>query len=298
MQKDILRQQNMQNVEYVNKSKKQVALVVLVLSLVVFVLSIFDIVPVIKNFVLGTFGLSAYVVLFFVGFFSLGVFAGKKFVYSPKYVVLLFLCYLFFVCVMHIMFTRIIFSAGAKAYGYIEYLNWCFASHFTPGGIVIGAVVFPVSSMLHDVAGLVIFSVALVLSIYFVVSYLQDLKAQKLEKLQKASKRYQNYENISSELGADQEKTLDEKSFFEKTNSEIESVLPGVSYEKRTFGENVLSQNSQIQKEENEDSIFIKDAESEKSDAAKNLIFVDFLNQNKQEINSFIQKQEKKSRNL
>ena len=35
-----------------------------------------------------------------------------------------------------------------------------------------------------------------------------------------------------------------------------------------------------------------------KSDAAKNLIFIDFLNQNKQEINSFIQKQAKKSHNL
>jgi len=246
-----------------------VALVVLVLSLVVFVMSIFDFVPVVKDFVLGSFGVSAYVMLFFASFFSIGVLGGKKFVYSTKYVFLLFLCYLFFVCVMHILFTRIISSTSVSALSYGEYLRVCFSSLFTPGGVVVGAIVYPVSSMLHDVAGLTIFAVAFVLSVYFVVSYLQDIKEQKLEKSQKANKRYQNFENISSELGdSANEKTLDENMFFEKTGSEAENIIPRGSFLKRNIAEGQSIQNGYNKTQEDAEDIFIKDT-NEKYDEAK-----------------------------
>ena len=64
-------------------------------------------------------------------------------------------CFVFLICVLHIVFTG--FSARLS---YAGYLTKCFNSLFTPGGVVIGVFTYPITSLLHDVAGIVIYAIA------------------------------------------------------------------------------------------------------------------------------------------
>lgn len=176
--------------------KMQVGVAMISAAIVLLAFTIFRIIPGIQDFFLGVFGIMLYPLLAFVILFGLAMALNLKFVYSPKYIVYLFLCFFFFMCVVHIIFTG--FSSG-MTYG--EYLGACYVKRFTPGGLIVGLFTFPITSLLHTIAGIVIYSIALVISIYFVISYLESLKEQKSEREPKT--RYQTFETMSKEVEFD-----------------------------------------------------------------------------------------------
>ena len=76
------------------KYKKQLSLSLILVCSVLFVLTTFNFAQPIKAFMLGTFGIMLYPMLFFTIVFSAAILSGRKFVYSFKYVLYLFLCLL------------------------------------------------------------------------------------------------------------------------------------------------------------------------------------------------------------
>ena len=71
------------------KYKKQVSLSLILLSSVLFVLTTFNFAYPVKAFMMGTFGIMLYPILFFTIVFCGAVLSGRKFVYSFKYIVYL-----------------------------------------------------------------------------------------------------------------------------------------------------------------------------------------------------------------
>lgn len=157
-----------------NKSRNvrvQVGITLILLSLVLFVFTTFNFLLSVKLFFLGVFGVMFYSLLLFMFLFGIGLVSKKKFIYSPKYIVLLFVVFFFFVCIIHIIFTT-----SAKPLSYSDYLIACYNSIYSPGGVVIGMFTYPVTKLLHDFAGIIVFGIAFIISIYFVLSYLDTYK--------------------------------------------------------------------------------------------------------------------------
>lgn len=168
-------------------TKRQVGITLIVISCVLLLLSIFNILTDVRSFLLGFFGLMIYPILMFTLLFGVALSLEKKFIYTFKYMLFLMLAFFFFVCVLHIIFTG--FRTVGLSYG--DYLLSCYHSLYTPGGLFIGLFTFPLMALLHDMAGLIIYSIALVISLYFVFSYLESLKQKKGKKV--AYKKYENF---------------------------------------------------------------------------------------------------------
>lgn len=220
--------------------KKQVSWVVLCLSVVLFVLTTFEFVYPVKAFLLGAFGIMLYPILLFAMLFCGAIISGRKFIYSVRYIVYLFLCFFFFMCVLHIVFTGF-----GQSFSYGDYLVRCFKSLYTPGGVVIGVFTFPITSLLHDVAGIVIYAIAFLISLYFVLNYLDGIKQNKIAKAQRQANKYNNFETISSALQGEELEQV-----VEEDEEEVEECEPAAL--------------KQIEAGEEED-IFIKDEEEEQN---------------------------------
>jgi len=149
-------------------------------------------------------------------------------------------------CVLHIIFTS--FTGVKLSYG--QYLTACYNTMYTPGGLILGIFTYPVTSLLHAIAGVVIYAIAFVISLYFVLSYLDGVKkgTQKPAEVSKAKvERYKNFNQITNDLQQDEvgEETA--------TPEEQEEPLPP----------------NTIQNYDNEDddNIFIKDEEPQEDNA-------------------------------
>ena len=228
------------------KYKKQVGWSLICLSLVLLIFSTFEFVYPIKQFLLGAFGIMLYPLLVFTTIFSLGLVSKRKFVYSFRYVLYLFLCFFFLMCVIHSVVTG--FTGKELSYG--EYLSSCYNTMYTPGGVLIGVFTYPVSALLHDIASIVIYSIAFIISLYFVISYLDSIKAKK-QPIPVTVERYQNFNTITNDLESlDQtEEGSDDDAYQEETEEEVETP-------------EVLEENS-------EEDIFIPDENQEESPEVK-----------------------------
>ena len=223
--------------------KKQVALSLIILCSALFILTTFEFVYPIKAFMLGTFGVMLYPLLLITILFCSAIMAGRKFVYSVRYVVYLFLCFFFIMCVFHIIFTG--FSGQDLSYG--EYLVSCFKSVYTPGGLLLGVFTYPVTNLLHAIAGIVVYGIAFVISLYFVLSYLDSIKQDKKPVVDNVV-RYQNFNTITNDL-----EPLDETDPEQEEEDE-----PDVLEEETSEGE-----------VNGEEDIFIKDEEEESPEVSR-----------------------------
>ena len=230
--------------------KMQVGVAMLSFAIVLLCFTTFRIIPGIQDFFLGVFGIMLYPLILFVLLFGLALALNLKFVYSPKYIVYLFLCFFFFMCVVHIIFTGF---GNDMTYG--QYLGTCYTTRFTPGGLIVGLFTFPITSLLHQIAGIVLYAIALVISIYFVVSYLESLKEQKGEVEPKS--RYQTFETMSREVEFDNLFAPEEKSNTTTVQQtmQLDSVTPTTP----TAKEKLLSPNK-------EEEIFINDESKPKEE--------------------------------
>lgn len=222
-----------------DSAKRNIGIVMICVSLALFVCSTFNFLYGVKAFLLGVFGIMLYALLLFMFLFGIALASGKKFVYSAKYLVYLGLAFFFFMCVLHIIFT----GFKTESYSYSTYLQACFYSLWTPGGAFIGLFTFPFMSLLHDIAGIVIYGIGLIISIYFILSYLDDYREKKKdEKVERPT-----YET------------------FHFDSQEVEYVKPEKQDEK------IDTQIKEI-KEEKQEEVIVKDEEALKQDRAKELL--------------------------
>ena len=233
-----------ENIEQKNKKeyKKQIATVLIIVSVALLFLTTFEFVYPVKAFLLGVFGFMLYPILLFTVLFCSAVLSGRKFVYSARYIAYLLLCFFFFVCILHIVFT----GFSGQKFDYIEYLTACFNTLYTPGGLFIGVFTYPVTSLLHSIAGVVIYAIAFVISLYFVLSYLENKKQIKVEVIK--TPRYQTFNKLAQDLTEedDDETSTEQEDDEEYTDDKIQQV-----------------------KEDDED-IFIKDEDIDEEDEEYN----------------------------
>ncbi len=158
--------------------KKQFGIVMIIVASALLILTTFEFLSGVKWFFLGVFGIMIYPILLLSIFAGIALTMNQKFVYSPRYIIYLGLCFFFFVCVLHTIFA----GTGGVSISYGEYLKQCYNAHFTPGGVLIGVFVYPLSALFHDIAGVVIYGIGLVMSLYFVATYLDSVKKQTVKK--------------------------------------------------------------------------------------------------------------------
>ena len=174
-----------------NSIKKQVGITMIVVASLLLIFSVFRIIGGIQDFFLGVFGIMLYPILIFSILLGVALTLSLRFVYSPKYLVYLLLCLFFFICVVHIIFTG--FNSTSMNYG--QYLSSCYTRRFTPGGLLVGLFTFPLTSLLHDIAGIVIYGIAFIISLYFVISYLDSVKQSKSSA--STTTRYHDFEQMA-----------------------------------------------------------------------------------------------------
>ncbi len=186
-----------------SSTRRQVGITLIVISGVLLLLAVFNILGDVRAFLLGFFGLMIYPVLLFTLLFGVALSLNLRFIYSYKYVLSVMLSFFFFVCVLHSIFT----SLGEYNMTYGQYLMSCYNALYTPGGMFISLFTFPLMSLLHDMASIIIYAIALVISIYFVMSYLEVARTKTVQ-----NKPIKKYEDFS----------FDEGDFFEPTEVEVE----------------------------------------------------------------------------
>ena len=230
-------------------------------SLVLFVCSTFNFLYGVKAFLLGVFGIMLYALLLFCFLFGVALASGKQFVYSAKYLLYLGLAFFFFMCVLHIIFT----GFSEQNFSYSSYLQMCFSSLWTPGGVFIGVFTYPLMSLLHNIAGIVIYSICLVISIYFIISYLDNYNEKKKEEVEIRPK-YETFHFESQEVEP-----------FKEEEPKKETIEQPI--------------------EEKQEEVIIKDEESQRQDRAKELLGLKKIEEDPKEQEEKIILTEKKPQN-
>lgn len=125
----------------------------------------------IKSFFLGTFGVMCYPIFAINIFIGLGYITNRKFLYSFKYIAYVFCAFLCVIAILHIAVTTKLNDAN-----YLAYLGACYKAKFTAGGLIIGIITYPITGLLNDAAGYVLFSIILVILIALIIDYLYAYK--------------------------------------------------------------------------------------------------------------------------
>ncbi len=191
--------------------RKNVGITMLCVCFALLIFSIFGIIGGLKAFLLGAFGFMLYPLLVLLCILSVALIKGMKLVYPPRYLVYLGLCFFFFICVLHICFTGF-GSASQMSYG--EYLSAVYSQRFTPGGVLVGVFTFPLIKLLHAIAGIVIYGIALIICIYFVTSFVESVRQKRQASSPK--ERYKGFDETISAVEFDKLFNYEEEKTEEK----------------------------------------------------------------------------------
>lgn len=159
-----------------NKSSKKNAKIVTGWTLIfvctfVFLFSATSIIPFLKNFLLGVFGIFVYP-LCVVGFIiSLALLNNKKYVMPKKYAIFLILSLILILSILQLI---IIGLPKGKSYG--EYIALNYTKKITAGGMLIGFIPSSLMYLMGRVTTYILFSIALITSIAFFVEAVVSLK--------------------------------------------------------------------------------------------------------------------------
>lgn len=160
-----------QNFKTKDKSKdKTVGIILLVAISFVFLFLFTSLVPFMRAFLLGVFGLFAYPLSITVFFVSIALINKKKYVMSKKYVILLSLCIVTLLSIIQLIIL------GKPQVSFFEYLGLSYTHGLTAGGILISLITAPVIYLLDLLAGYIFFVLAFIISVAFTVDYIYYLK--------------------------------------------------------------------------------------------------------------------------
>ncbi len=139
-------------------SKRVVNIVMLSIFCVLLVNLIFNILPFINSFLLGTFGLFSYVALIAGITLTTMNLLGKKVVVAHKDVLLYAVWLLIFVLIIHLAT-----SAKWIDSGYGKYIASCYHNKYTAGGALTAILGYIIPYLTHDVGAYVLYSIGLVI---------------------------------------------------------------------------------------------------------------------------------------
>lgn len=163
---------------------------------------------------------------------GLGFLTNRKFMYSFKYVLYLTFSFLCVIAILHIAVTTKLNDAN-----YLAFLGDCYKAKFTPGGLFIGLFTYPVTSLLNDAAGYVLFSIILVILIALIIDYLYAYK--QFAKLNNTTSQENFKENLDEqEKPVSTVPTTQENIYFENSqNTNLEQEFSNQNEQEETHQE-------------------------------------------------------------
>ena len=153
------------------KTSKKIGLILLIVATICYSGVLTNLVPFLHRFLLGTFGLFSYVIFFVMYLIGGALFAGKKYVFKPIYLLYLFLFLINVLSIFHCAFL-----GKYTVSNYFEYLGYVYNKQITVGGLLLGLYTYPMQLLFGTIGSYIIFSVLIALSICLIVNYLTKFK--------------------------------------------------------------------------------------------------------------------------
>lgn len=158
------------------KEKNKITGITLVaVSTVVFFILLTNIIPFLKSFLFGVFGLFAFPL--FITTFVIGValINNKKYVMTTKYIIYLSCAILSLLCILHLLFID---TSGT----FFEYLGRCYTQKMTAGGIICGILTAPIVFILNKAGAYILFSISLIIFGALLADYIYYLNRSQILK--------------------------------------------------------------------------------------------------------------------
>ena len=140
------------------KIRKQIYSVILVFLLFTLVCLFTNLISAYKQFLIGSFGLVIYPILFLSICVCVLKLMNKSFALDSKSLLYCILVFVAFLGILQMALTRNFDYSSFPAY-----IENVYSSSLTPGGVVIGTMIFPFKYFLHEIATYIIFSIALII---------------------------------------------------------------------------------------------------------------------------------------
>lgn len=157
---------------------------------------LFNIIPFINSFFLGTLGLLTYPI--FVGLIAIGVLniLNKQVSINSKTLILYIIDIILLVCIIHTITSKKYLD---MTYG--EYLKSCYNSKYTAGGLITGILSYPVAYLTHFIGAIVIFVIAMVVTTSFIIDkYITDKQYKDEKEVLPAQDEVENIFENSDEV--------------------------------------------------------------------------------------------------
>lgn len=157
------------------EKNKITGITLVTVSTVVFFILLTNIIPFLKSFLLGMFGLFSYPL--FITTFVIGValINNKKYVMTTKYIVYLSCAILSLLCILHLLFI----DTSGK---FFEYLGRCYTQKMTVGGIMCGILTAPIVFILNKAGAYILFSISLIIFGALLADYIYYLNRSQILK--------------------------------------------------------------------------------------------------------------------
>ena len=146
---------------------------VLVCSIFLLVCMIFNLLPFIRSFVLGTFGLATYPVLVIAIAIGVILLNKRKYTLAKNYVISLCVLYFLLICVLQVALTNI----SASNFGI--YLSEVYTSKITPGGIISGIVAYILGALFNYAGAYIALTIGILICVAFMVDYFLKMRDYK-----------------------------------------------------------------------------------------------------------------------
>lgn len=153
------------------KTSKKIGLILLIVATICYSGVLTNLVPFLHRFLLGTFGLFSYVIFFVMYLIGGALFAGKKYVFKPIYLLYLFLFLINVLSIFHCAFL-----GKYTVSNYFQYLGYVYNKQITVGGLLLGLYTYPMQLLFGTIGSYIVFSVLIALSICLIVNYLTKFK--------------------------------------------------------------------------------------------------------------------------
>ncbi len=154
-------------------TRARVGIAVLVCSLFLLICLIFNFLPFIRSFILGTFGLASYPVIVVAGLIGVLLIYNKKYTIAKNYVISICVLYFLLICVLQTALTNMADSSMG------DYLANVYNEKTTAGGVIAGIIAYGFCALFNYVGAYILFVIGAIICVAFMVDYFLKMKDYK-----------------------------------------------------------------------------------------------------------------------
>lgn len=224
--------------------KKITGIVFLVLSCLMLFCLITSLIPFMNRFLLGTFGLFGYPMAILMFLFGIALINNKRYVFSKKYTVFLWLTVFFLLCIIQMAIVGPA-TSGEATLSFREHLVLSYTKKYTAGGIIIGLFTTSLTYLMGYIWAYVVFAALFAVAAAFYVDALVGMiRAKREGKPVKISLKDVSNKEPKPEVNIVSKAAIEEKNAQE----EIEKAQLGLvrrkpeTYEKRIEEEEIVEE--------------------------------------------------------